>query len=304
MTKKFLTATALACAVVAPTAASAAKFYAHKLECGSYPNCYALTIEGKIEQGDNVKFEEFLKKNNVNTAVVALNSPGGNLQAGLEIGRKIHELGYATIVPNNYMCGSVCAAIWLAGWPRQYEGKSRIGFHSAYTIDKNGKVIGTTGMGNALLGAYYAHLGLSYEAIAYLTAPSGAADQALWLTAANAKKYGIEVKLYEEGKNVAVNGGVKEEPKPTIITQKFCVEMVEASPKVKADPEFNASNWLVLREGPNQNTKPVGKTGTIGKVKADATDGEWTHLVDRGWVRSKFVQPCVGSQAPVNSNLG
>jgi len=76
MTKKFLTATALACAVVAPTAASAAKFYAHKLECGSYPNCYALTIEGKIEQGDNVKFEEFLKKNNVNTAVSRAQQPG------------------------------------------------------------------------------------------------------------------------------------------------------------------------------------------------------------------------------------
>jgi len=211
MTKKFLTAAALAGALMAPTAASAAKFYANKIDCGSYPNCYVLTLDGGIEQGDDVKFDQFLKQNSVNSAVLALNSPGGNLAAGLAIGRRVHESGYATIVPDNMMCGSVCAAIWLAGVPRQYQGKSRIGFHSAYTVDKKGKVIGATGMGNALLGSYYAHLGLNDMAIAYLTEASGAADQARWLTVGDANKLGIEVKLYEKGKNVIVGGGSKEE---------------------------------------------------------------------------------------------
>ena len=322
MTKKFLTAAALAGALIAPTAASAAKFYANKIDCGSYPNCYVLTLDGGIEQGDDVKFDQFLKQNSVNSAVLALNSPGGNLAAGLAIGRRVHESGYATIVPDNMMCGSVCAAIWLAGVPRQYQGKSRIGFHSAYTVDKKGKVIGTTGMGNALLGSYYAHLGLNDMAIAYLTEASGAADQARWLTVGDANKLGIEVKLYEKGKNVIVGGGSKEEsPKQRVAPKcgevggrcdqtaasndRFCVSIVEASDEVKADPEFSPSSWLILREGPNGNTKPVGKTGTVGKVMADAVDGEWTHLANRGWVRTKIVQPCGGGeQAPVDNSIG
>jgi hypothetical protein len=211
MTKKFLTAAALACALAAPTAASAANFYATKLDCGSYPNCYVMTISGRIEEGDDAKFAQFLKQNSVNSAVIELNGPGGNLAAGLAIGRKIHESRYATIVTNDTMCGSVCASIWLAGSPRQYQGKSRIGFHSAFTVDKKGKVIGTSGVGNAVVGAYYAHLGLSDAAIVYLTEASGAADQARWLTAADANKLGIEVKLYEDGKNVIVGGGQKED---------------------------------------------------------------------------------------------
>src|SRR5215831_6797910 len=128
MTKKFLTATALACALATPTAASAATFQAQPLECKGQPGCFLLIIDGKIELGDDKKFEELVEKNDVKMAIVGLNSWGGNLLAGLAIGRSIHDKGYGTYVPGWATCASGCADIWLAGSPRQVEPKSRVGF--------------------------------------------------------------------------------------------------------------------------------------------------------------------------------
>jgi hypothetical protein len=196
MPEKFLTATALAGVlgvVTLPTAASAAVIEARPLECKNIPGCFLVIIDGDIKPDDDKKFEALIKKNNVKTAVVALNSPGGNLLAGIMIGKSIRERGYTTIVPGFATCMSACAAIWLAGSTRQVEAKSRIGFHAAYTVDKKGRFVGVTGPGNALFGSYYAHLGLSDLAILYLT--SAAPSELKWLKAADAKKYGIEVEF-------------------------------------------------------------------------------------------------------------
>jgi len=193
--KRLLATTALVGAVAAPTAASAANVAAVPLKCGTVSNCYILTVDGKIMPDDDKKFEAVINKNDVRVAVVALNSPGGNLLSGLAIGNSIREHGYTTIVPSNMLCGSVCAAMWLAGSTRQVEVGARIGFHAAFAIDQKGRVIGTSGMGNALVGSYYARLGLSDPAIAYMTVagPSGAQ----WLNPTAAQKYGIAVTVHE-----------------------------------------------------------------------------------------------------------
>jgi hypothetical protein len=70
------------------------------------------------------------------------------------------------------------------------------------------------------------------------------------------------------------------------------VTIAEASPEIKMDPEYDPTAWLIVREGPNQNSRPAGKTGAVGRMMADSVDGEWTHLASRGWVRTKFIERC------------
>ena len=141
MTKKFLTATALACALIAPTAASAAKIEFKPCNT-SVKGCYAIMIDGDILEGDGEKFIKEATEKNVTTGIVNLNSYGGHLQSGLMIGLEIKERKLQTFVGDEWTCVSVCADMWLAGSIRYYGGaKTRIGFHGAYwlAVDKNGK---------------------------------------------------------------------------------------------------------------------------------------------------------------------
>jgi invasion protein IalB len=66
--------------------------------------------------------------------------------------------------------------------------ESKIGFHAAYTPDGR-----ETGVGNALIGAYLNKIGLPYSAVAYIT--QAAPRSMTWLSAAEAKKHGIDVEL-------------------------------------------------------------------------------------------------------------
>ena len=50
--RTLLATTALACALVAPTAASAAKFQAIPIDCKGKPGCFLLTIDEEIKEGD------------------------------------------------------------------------------------------------------------------------------------------------------------------------------------------------------------------------------------------------------------
>ena len=92
--------------------------------------------------------------------------------------------------------------IWLAGSVRQAEKNARIGFHAAFYADKNGHSLGEAGMGNALVGAYYADLGLSDLAIVYLTksSPNGVT----WLNANQATKLAIKAELVDASKPLIV----------------------------------------------------------------------------------------------------
>jgi hypothetical protein len=316
MTKKFLTATALTCALAAPTAASAATFEARSLECEGQPGCFLLIIDGRIELNDDQKFEKLVKDNGVKMAVVGLNSPGGNLVAGIAIGRSIHSKGYGTYVPGWATCASSCADIWLAGSSRQVEAKSRVGFHAAYVVDKKGRADASSNFNasvNAVTGAYYASLGLSDMTIVYMTS-TGPKD-IRWLNMVDAKKYDIDVVMRKSENDMFFVGPWPKEkeavvapvepreptyaaPTPSPVTTsdsaRYCVTIVPAPQEVQDDPEFDPVGWLTVREKPSQESKAVTTTGAVGKTEADATDGEWTHLTGRGWVRTKYVQPCDG----------
>ena len=112
---------------------------------------------------------------------------GGNLLAGLGIGRAIRLKEFTTIVPKNSVCASACGLAWLGGIERLVDEGAHVGFHAAYITDKGESK--ETGMGNALAGAYLNQLGLTQSAIAYVT--EAAPQNMKWLTAEDAKNVGI-----------------------------------------------------------------------------------------------------------------
>jgi len=131
-------------------------------------------ITGDMVEDDILKFKQMIKSLPPQT-IVRLDSPGGNLLAGIEIGKAIVASGFATSVSN--ICASSCALAWLAGKPRILSPSAKVGFHLAYksNLDKT-----ESGAGNALVGAYVSGLGFGENIVRYIT--SAAPTDIQWLS--------------------------------------------------------------------------------------------------------------------------
>ncbi|WP_322868306.1 hypothetical protein U7859_02305 [Bradyrhizobium ottawaense] len=147
-----------------------------------------IEVAGELIQGDEAKFIETAIKSA--DAIVVFHSAGGNLLAGIEIGKAIRLKGFSTLVPDNMHCASACALAWLAGRVRLMSDTARVGFHAVYTSEDGETRVSSAG--NAIAGAYLNQLGIPMSAIIYITgAPP---DSMQWLNFADAQRVGIEVK--------------------------------------------------------------------------------------------------------------
>lgn len=143
-----------------------------------------ITVTGRMDAGDEKTFRAKLASA-PQPAIVAFNSPGGALAAGLGIGEQIQAAKLRTFVPEMMKCSSACALAWVAGDLRYMQGK--VGFHAAFNSPENHAVSST---GNAYVGAYLSKLGMSYSAIIYMTkAPPSSME---WLTKPEAMKFGVD----------------------------------------------------------------------------------------------------------------
>ena len=91
---------------------------------------------GPVED-DVRKFEEAFAKPGVDT-VVFVNSPGGDLWAGLRVGRMIADKGLKTVIAG--FCISACSIMFMGGKQRQFSDAFRpnqtfIGIHGAHDKD-------------------------------------------------------------------------------------------------------------------------------------------------------------------------
>lgn len=145
-----------------------------------------ISVDGTFADGDDATFRRLAAESD--RAVVVLNSGGGNLHSGLEIGKAIRLRGFATAVPPGALCASACALTWLAGSPRLLDAESKLGFHAAYRL-VDGKA-SESGAANALVGAYLNQMGLSDRAIVYVT--SAPPEGVEWLSQENADQVGID----------------------------------------------------------------------------------------------------------------
>ena len=129
-----------------------------------------VNIQGEIVSGDADRF--LMETDGIQEAFVFLESPGGLTLEGLAIAAEISLRGYTTAVAPRKECYSSCALIWVAGKNRMMDETSTIGVHAAYVKNKDvegSESFAESGVGNADIGAFLAHAGLSREAILYFT---------------------------------------------------------------------------------------------------------------------------------------
>lgn len=122
-------------------------------------------ISGDLTKGDAEKF--LTATDGTANALILFQSDGGDLQTGLDIGSLVRMRGYGTAVLDGQSCYSACALAWLGGTKRIVGTDGHVSFHAAYVLeDGNAR---ESGVANALVGAYLSKLGLSEDAVIFLT---------------------------------------------------------------------------------------------------------------------------------------
>lgn len=111
-----------------------------------------ILIEGEIRAGDDIIFQNVLKKSERDNTVwksyrtVLLNSNGGDVETAMKIGRIIRNSQLITAVHERSMCASACILILSGGiWRYTREG-AKLGLHRPYF--KNQTQAGTAGYEN------------------------------------------------------------------------------------------------------------------------------------------------------------
>ncbi len=106
-----------------------------EIKIGQVDSNKVLLLQGGFDPGDSLKFADFMRRAG-RVDEVWFDSPGGLVDEGLEIGRKIRSLGLATRIPKNAKCASICAFAFLGGVIRYIEPGGRFGLHM-FTISGN-----------------------------------------------------------------------------------------------------------------------------------------------------------------------
>ena len=92
-----------------------------------------ITAKGTFEYGDDDKFEDFIVLHDAD--VVALDSYGGNLMAGLNMAQTVREYDLNTVVLET--CHSACVPVFIAGRKKVVSPLAVIGVHNPYDPTTN-----------------------------------------------------------------------------------------------------------------------------------------------------------------------
>jgi hypothetical protein len=165
-------------------------------------NKRTVILNGPIVPGDEGHLLQFLARN-PGTILMELNSPGGSLRTGMAIGRIVYAAHLETYVGPGSFCASACAMIWLAGAPMVASTEAQIGFHAAVNQET-----GHEGLGSALMGRYFADLGLDDEAIMWMTEKDP--EHLNFLNLDVIRQLRLNMKLYDAKKDELydIQGGV------------------------------------------------------------------------------------------------
>ena len=248
--------------------AGGAKAASITVEPGKDSDVALVAVVGDLNLGDEDAFR--IKTSGLRKALVTFASEGGSAIAGIKIGETIRLRGYSTVVLRGKRCASACAVAWLGGSPRMMEKGAAIGFHAAYDD------AGVSGPGNALVGAFLSEIGLSENAIYYIT--KAKPEGMTWLSLSDARAVGIDVELSspQRAPNPAL-AGPRELPQPgghTELTEPQSpasslpatgrAAMLIAAPDNPQQPVVNLGStvWSTISAAP-------GRPATVA-VKADA----------------------------------
>ena len=247
----------LACMLVLASSANAADILVSKLDSSGRA---WVTFEGDIVLSDVLQFQQ--KTSTISKAIVVLDSDGGQLLAGIEVGKIIRLRNYMTLVPDNALCASACAIAWLGGTTRYMAAKARIGFHAAFNAETKQE----TGVGNALIGSYLSQIGLPDRAVIYVTQASP--QSMTWLTMSDAQRKGIEVSLFASPRDQPPSAEPRERDR------KEAEPRVPAPPSLRAQPQSAVAQRAVLYDEDPADPKGKQYVGSViwrtEQIKASA----------------------------------
>lgn len=115
-----------------------------------------IKIDGQIVEHDYDKFIYYVVMY-PEIKAVQLNSNGGLVFEGLEIGSKINERGMNTLIGENEKCVSICAVMFLSGKNKFLYKSSALGVHTVKNTITNQRDDKT----NNMISWYFGHLGFS-----------------------------------------------------------------------------------------------------------------------------------------------
>lgn len=126
-----------------------------------------IVIQGQIVAGDEDTFYDLTQ--GAERVSVLLESPGGEVEAGLAIGATIAANQFNTLVLDGDGCHSICAVVWVSGGRRYMSPEASISVHAAYRLGDGSGGPSESGVANASIGAYLNEIGLTRNAIEYFT---------------------------------------------------------------------------------------------------------------------------------------
>lgn len=146
-------------------------------------NGWTIFLDGVIDPEAGKRFSKFMAENDVPpSSMVVLNSPGGNLLAGLEIGRAIRRAELTTNVgaktaPKEFgsvsyekgICFSACAFALLGGKFRYVSTSARYGVHRFYSSQKTANESDVAQIMSAAITSYLVEMGVSTKLFSLAT---------------------------------------------------------------------------------------------------------------------------------------
>lgn len=117
-----------------PAEASEASFFATRIS----ETCASINIDGAIRAGDTKALAVLVAKNERGCKdqdidpVISFDSPGGDVDEALHMGRFIRSRKLATAVEHSAVCASACNIAFIGGVSRNVDG--RFGIHRPYAL--------------------------------------------------------------------------------------------------------------------------------------------------------------------------
>lgn len=142
-------------------------------------------LEGEIDSQAGKRLEAFITENNLSyTSSVVLNSPGGSLLGGIEIGRVIRKFGLKTTVGKRASksdyddvtageCMSACTLAYLGGKFRLMPEASKFGVHRFYWTKKGADDADVAQMLAGLVTSYMKDMDVDVELFRLSTLKGG-----------------------------------------------------------------------------------------------------------------------------------
>lgn len=108
----------------------------------------AIQLSGLIEKGDTFRLKSYISNlDNRKNIAVYLDSDGGFLLEGMELGRLFRDRQIKTVIEENKLCASACALAFLGGFNknsglpwRTKTSNSGLGFHTFYNEFANNEM--------------------------------------------------------------------------------------------------------------------------------------------------------------------